>query len=122
VIFEAWASRLIVAGVSPTDIEFRGAHASDPAKHGAASSGEGARKSKVGQPSIEQRSPRAGLRVPQEAVKHPVRVLEESSNLPKQVGSCCNGALLSGVVRRPRSVEGGDLAGRILHKAVIHTV
>ena len=41
--------------------------------------------------------PRAGLRRPQEAVKHPVRVLVESGDLPKQVGGCWNGALLSGV-------------------------
>ena len=40
--------------------------------------------------------PRAGLRPPQEAVKHPVRVLVESGDLPKQVGGCWNGALLSG--------------------------
>jgi hypothetical protein len=41
--------------------------------------------------------PRAGLpRGPQEAVKHPVCILEESGDLPKQVGGCWNGALLSG--------------------------
>src|SRR5580704_3651977 len=71
------------------------------------------RNVKVGQP------PKAGLRVPQEAVMHVVRVNILSGDHPKQVGGRRKGALTRGR-SRPRSVEGGDIAQRTPHKAVIH--
>ena len=50
---------------------------------------------------------------------HIVRVNILSRDHPKHVGGRRNGALTRGR-SRPRSVEGGDVAERTPHKAVIH--
>src|SRR5580692_1126699 len=73
------------------------------------------RNVKVGQP------PKAGLRVPQEAVMHVARVNILSGDRPKQVGGRRKGALTRGR-SRPRSVEGGDGARRMANEAVIRAV
>src|SRR5580693_639282 len=73
------------------------------------------RNVKVGQP------PKAGLRVPQEAVMHVARFNILSGDRPKQVGGRRKGALTRGR-SRPRSVEGGDGARRMANEAVIRAV
>ena len=67
---------------------------------------------KVGQP------PRAGLRGPQEAEMHVVRVNILSGDDPVHVGSRRKGALTRGR-SRPRSVEGNGVARLTPHEAVI---